>query len=411
MLFFALYGGTAATALLLCLYLLLSKVNVIAPGVTPPVSLRRWAAALFGVVAISDGYWLLAYAYGFEEHSWLHALLAMLDGVGLLITLFGTMLSMLQDCRRPLWPFAAATVPIVVLGVLQTARTDVDFMLPLVVYMLSLYTIFTVYMIITVRQYQRWLRDHYADLEHKEVWVSLTLLIVVLLLMINYGFADNYTSFVLVHLTDFALFAFLLWRVETLPTLDEALEHEDDDLLPEQDILPEPDFLPGLAQEANAGQQGEAAGQPLADIQSEAPTKEIIAPNSRRRKAGDDVLSRIGQLLEKECVGTQLYLKPDLTLSQLSAAVGVNRNYLGQYFASQGTTYYNYIHDLRIRHFMRLCREAVAAGRSFKAQQLALESGFRSYSTFALAFKQRTGKSVTAWVSDLEAGANSCSVT
>lgn len=122
-------------------------------------------------------------------------------------------------------------------------------------------------------------------------------------------------------------------------------------------------------------------------------------------------MSRIGQLLEKECVGTQLYLKPNLTLSQLSAAVGVNRNYMGQYFASKNTSYYNYIHDLRIRHFMRLCQEAVAAGRSFKAQQLALESGFRSYSTFATAFKQRTGKSVTAWVSDLEAGANSCSVT
>ena len=382
MLFFALYGGTAATALLLCLYLLLSKVNVIAPGVTPPVSLRRWAAALFGVVAISDGYWLLAYAYGFEEHSWLHALLAMLDGVGLLITLFGTMLSMLQDCRRPLWPFAAATVPIVVLGVLQTARPDVDFLSPIVVYFLSLYTVFTVYMTIAVRQYRRWLRDHYADLEHKEVWVSLTLLIVVLLLLINYGFADDYSTFLLVRLTDFALFALLLWRVETLPTLDEALEHEEDYPLPEQDILPEPDFLPGLAQEA-----------------------ETIAPsNSRRRKAGDDVLARIGQLLEKECVGTQLYLKQELTLSQLSSAVGVNRNYLGQYFASQGITYYNYIHDLRIRHFMRLCREAVAAGRPFKAQQLALESGFRSYSTFAPAFKQRTGKSVTIWVSDLEAG-------
>ena len=382
MLFFTLYGGAAATALLLCLYLLLSKVNVIAPGVTPPVPLRRWAAALFGVVAVGHGYWLLAYAIGFEEHSPLHALLAVLDGTGLLITLFGTMLSMLQDRRRPLWPFAAATVPIVVLGALQMAWPDVDFIPPLVVYMLSLYTVFTVYMTIAVRQYQRWLRDHYADLEHKEVWVSLTLLIVVLLLLVNYGFADDYSTFLLVRLTDFALFALLLWRVETLPTLDEALEQEDDDLLPEQDILPEQDFQPGLAQEA----------------------KIIAPPNSRRRKAGDDVLARIGQLLEKECVGTQLYLKQELTLLQLSSAVGVNRNYLGQYFASQGTTYYNYIHDLRIRHFMRLCREAVAAGRSFKAQQLALESGFRSYSTFAPAFKQRTGKSVTSWVIDLEAG-------
>jgi AraC-like DNA-binding protein len=32
------------------------------------------------------------------------------------------------------------------------------------------------------------------------------------------------------------------------------------------------------------------------------------------------------------------------------------------------------------------------------AQQLASESGYRSYSTFSLAFKQRTGQSVTAWM-------------
>ena len=208
----------------------------------------------------------------------------------------------------------------------------------------------------------------------------------VLLLLVNYGFADGLLAFVIVQLSNYAIFALLAWRVETLPTLNEAEADEDDDLLqdpsmrPEQDILPEPDFVPELAQGA----------------------KKIAPPNSRRRKAGDDVLSRIGQLLEKECVGTQLYLKQGLTLSDLSAAVGVNRNYLGQYFASQGTTYYNYIHDLRINHFMRLCRDAVAARRPFKAQQLALDSGFRSYSTFASAFKQRTGQSVASWVSDLE---------
>ena len=34
------------------------------------------------------------------------------------------------------------------------------------------------------------------------------------------------------------------------------------------------------------------------------------------------------------------------------------------------------------------------------AQQLASESGYRSYSTFSLAFKQRTGQSVTVWMHD-----------
>ena len=385
MLYFTLYGGATVMALLLCLYLLLSKVNIIAPGVTPPARLRRWATAFFGVVTVGHIYWLLAYAAGFDEQSLLFTLLAVLDCVGMLITLFGTMLSMLQDRRRPLRPFVAATVPFVVLGALQAARPDLIFVPAIIVYMLALYAVFTVYMIIAVRQYQRWLRDHYADLEHKEVWVSHTLVLVVLLLLINYGFADGMLAFVLVQLSNYAIFALLVWRVETLPTLDEAeADEEDDDLLPEPEILPAQDILP---------EQG-ILPEPIA------------SPQPCRRKTTPEVLSRIGQLLEKECVGTRLYLRPDLTLTNLSAAIGVNRNYIGQYFASQGTTYYNYIHDLRINHFMRLCREAVVARRDFTAQQLALDSGFRSYSTFATAFKQRTGQSVASWVSELEAGAN-----
>ena len=393
MFYFTLYGGATVMALLLCLYLLLSKVNVIAPGVTPPVRLRR-SAAFFGFVAVGHVYWLLAYAAGFSERSLVFTLLAVSDCVGMLVTLFGTMLSMLQDRCRRLRPFVAATVPVVVLGALQALWPDINFTPSIIVYMLALYAVFTAYMIVAVRQYQRWLRDHYADLEHKEVWVSHTLVLVMLLLLVNYGFADGMLAFVIVQLSNYAIFALLAWRIETLPTLDEAEADDEDvflpepDVLPEQNILPEPDFVPELAQGAAAAQQGVAG--PLG------------VRSSSRRKATPEVLARVGQLLEKECVGKRLYLAQELTLSELSAAVGVNRNYIGQYFASQNTTYYKYIHDLRINHFMRLCREAVAARRPFKAQQLALDSGFRSYSTFASAFKQRTGQSVASWLSELD---------
>ncbi|MBR0176188.1 MAG: AraC family transcriptional regulator [Bacteroidales bacterium] len=53
---------------------------------------------------------------------------------------------------------------------------------------------------------------------------------------------------------------------------------------------------------------------------------------------------------------------------------------------------------LRFNHFVNLCREAAAAGKLFTAQQLADESDYRSYSTFSLAFKQRMGKTMTAWM-------------
>ena len=226
MLFFTLYGGATATALLLCVYLLQSKVNIIAPGVTPPARLRRWAVAFFGVVALGHGYWLLEYACGYDKHTLLYELLSVFDAVTLLITLFGLMLSMLQDRRRPLRPFAAATLPIVVLGALQIARPDVDFLSVMVAYALSLYTLFTIYMTFAVRQYQKWLRDHYADLEHKEVWASHTLLIMMLLCLLNYGFADDSPSFLLIRMSDFGLFSLLLWRVETLSQLGEVPEQQ-----------------------------------------------------------------------------------------------------------------------------------------------------------------------------------------
>ena len=78
--------------------------------------------------------------------------------------------------------------------------------------------------------------------------------------------------------------------------------------------------------------------------------------------------------------------------------IGTNRYYLSQYFSSQGMNYNTYINELRINHFISLYREAVAAQRSFTAQQLAMESGYRSYNTFSDAFKRRTGQSVTAWM-------------
>jgi AraC-like DNA-binding protein len=55
------------------------------------------------------------------------------------------------------------------------------------------------------------------------------------------------------------------------------------------------------------------------------------------------------------------------------------------------------INNLRIEHFVRY-REAIANSRPFTAQQLAQESGFRSYSTFGTAFKQRMGQNVSSWM-------------
>ena len=101
-------------------------------------------------------------------------------------------------------------------------------------------------------------------------------------------------------------------------------------------------------------------------------------------------------------MATRLYLQHDLTLVQLAKAIGTNRTYLGQYFSGKGTTYNAYINDLRISHFVTLCREAASAGRPVTAQQQSQQSGYRSYSTFSAAFKQRMGRPVAAWLREPE---------
>ena len=56
--FFILYGITGAVPLIAALYLLLRRGNAFAPDVTPPVRLRRWAAAFFAVAALGHVWWL-----------------------------------------------------------------------------------------------------------------------------------------------------------------------------------------------------------------------------------------------------------------------------------------------------------------------------------------------------------------
>ena len=193
-----------------------------------------------------------------------------------------------------------------------------------------------------------------SSTEQEQPWLSLALLIGLMILLMSFEYTDNYAMSTIAHLTGFPLAGLLLWRVETLPQLDEAAAHEDD-ILPEAETNPEP--LPV-----------------------------------------SDALSHIGQLLVKHCEDTQLYLKPDLTLTELSSAVGTNRTYLGAYFASQGTSYYAYIHNLRVSYFVARYRELAAEHEAIVAQKLAQESGYHSYSTFAAAFKQRMGQSVTSWM-------------
>ena len=92
-LFFILYGVTGVVPLIAALYLLLRRGNAIAPGVTPPVRLRRWTASFFAVTTLAHVWWLLFYIYSDDLKSVSYLVLAMLDCVSLFITFAGTLLT------------------------------------------------------------------------------------------------------------------------------------------------------------------------------------------------------------------------------------------------------------------------------------------------------------------------------
>ena len=343
--FVILYGGVIMLNVVAALYLLLRRGNAVMPEVTSPVRLRRWAAAFMAATALSHVIWLF---YVYNPSPAAYVIICGLDMLMLLPTMAGTLISMLQDRHRTVWPVLVMLIPAFILMSLCLIRGDESLYLVVTIYVWSMYALMMLYMYFAVRRYGRWLRDNYADLENKEVWQSLLILAVFLLFFITYSSTSEGRTVLayLLQINSIIIVGLLLWRVETLQQLSVSTSPVD---------VSAPPTLP----------------------------------------------SNIGPLLKKHCEKGQLYLQHDLTLAQLASAIGTNRYYLSQYFAQQGLTYNAYINGLRVNHFMNLYREAAADKRIVTAQQLALESGYRSYSTFSAAFKQNVGKTVTAWIHDV----------
>ena len=349
MLLMMLYAVGATMAAVACLYLVFRRGNAFTRRISTPKRLRQWTAAFFGIVALGHLWYLPGTMMADGDAAALWMLIGgLLDCLLTIPVALVVMLCMLQDKRRPLWPVWAVVAPLVILMAWSVVTCSYALMPWLQSYFLLASIGFMIYMVFEVRQYGRWLRDNYADLEHKEVWQSLLVLAVIMFLFVYYvtGYGSITYEYI-IQVSGLLLIGHLLWRVETLQDLSI----------------------------------------------SQSPSSETIS---------DATYEQIGALLKQQCEDTQLYLQHNLTLSHLAQALGTNRTYLGMYFSRQGTTYNSYINDLRIDCFVRLVREANAAQRPFTAQELAAQSGYRSYRTFSVAFRQRTGQSVTAWMNEEE---------
>ena len=360
-----LYAVVAALNLVACCYLLFRRGNAFAPDITSPICLRRWTAAFFAAMTLSHLWYMPGiYLTSSEDKILCYSVGALLDYMTTFPLAIVILFAMLQDRRRPLWLAWVMIIPLVAMMALFIANHS-EALLPMSnAYLILLAIGLIIYMVREVRSYGCWLRDNYADLEHKEIWQSFVVLAVILLGFGIYtseigGLANKY----IVQVNNIILICYLLWRVETLSDLsisqlqDLPIETEADSLTVQTDIAEDEDNTLSLSMRHN-----------------------------------------IEPLLKQYCEESRFYLQHDINISRLAREIGINRLYLSQYFSSQGMNYNAYINDLRINHFISLYHETVAAHRPVIAQQLAFESGYQSYSTFRDAFKRKMGQSVTAWM-------------
>ena len=300
-LYIMLYTLVTAMAMMASCYLLFRRANAIAPDVTPPIRLRRWTAAFFAVFVVNHVWYMgpTFFLTSSDDIKMASLVGGLIDSITFFPLAIIVLFTMLQDRRRPLCPVAVMVAPLTV-GMAWGVVSRSEALVPmLIVYLLLMSIGLIIYMVRELKQYGRWLRDNYADLEHKEVWQSFVVLAIMLLVFCIYAFSDKAQSYeYLLQLIVVVLIGYLLWRVETLSDLSIPLS------------------------------QNLSVAEPAT---TEAEDLEVNGLSQANRE-------NIGALLQQHCIETQLYLQHDLNISQLAKAIGTNRFYLSQYILSASIT-------------------------------------------------------------------------
>ena len=245
-LFLMLYIGAGMLALLAAVYLLLRRRNWLMREYGPgsmtmrtaagevvrygrarrsSPRLRRWTAAFLLTAALSHVWWYGVGQWWLADDRLVRTLLVIiLDHSTLVPLLMGVLLAMLQDRRRPLWPWLLVQVPVVMFGVMGILRRNWFYGYTLAHWwQLGVCAVFVTYYIYALRQYGRWLLMNYADLDHKQVWQSLAFAVVLFVIYELYtsNMGEMYREYLSQVLT-VAIVAFLVWRAETLQELSDG---------------------------------------------------------------------------------------------------------------------------------------------------------------------------------------------
>ena len=129
---------------------------------------------------------------------------------------------------------------------------------------------------------------------------------------------------------------------------------------------------------------------------------EIIEDESKTNKIiSEDISSSI--LKELEIFETkELFLKKGITLSSLSKQIKTNTTYLSDVINThKGKNFATYINDLRIDYALdKLVKDKKF--RSYKLVVIAEELGYNNEQAFAIAFKRKTGTTLSIYLKEIE---------
>lgn len=217
--------------------------------------------------------------------------------------------------------------------------------------------------LISLHQYNRFLRAHYSYEENVNLrWLLITL-ITFFVLMFIYAITCSYDTilgdciYVGGSILSWAWICFCIARQESvLNELEAAAE--------EEKLL------------AFRGAHGDAS---LPFVRrKEAERKEII----REKGFAEGKEHPLALAIAEHFVASQLYLRPELKLGDMASAIGTNRTYLSRYLNDElHTTFYDFVNAHRLAHAIRLLKQGET-----NMTAVSIQSGFNSYSTFRRVF-------------------------
>ncbi|MGM9696932.1 MAG: helix-turn-helix domain-containing protein [Alloprevotella sp.] len=148
------------------------------------------------------------------------------------------------------------------------------------------------------------------------------------------------------------------------------------------------------------------------EVVPETPAVEATAPEPVETKEANLQLrltyagpleEKLNALMENE----RLYLNPQLTLNELSMALGTNRTYVSQFLNEvKRTNFCDFINMYRIKASCARIHELAGSNERINMEDLARESGFNSVSTFYRYFTKSQGISPNAYLKQLRQGNN-----